>query len=399
MNIVITGASGFVGGNLVGLLAAQGHRLLLVGRDPDRLAQAFPGHDCCGYDKLAERGRGCGRLVHLAVLNNNVSAGPEEFHRINVELTLEVAAKARQAGIARFVNVSSIHALDEANASAYAMSKREAVRQLASIDGIDIVSVYLPMVYGARWTGRLGALNKLPRPLARMLFSFLAALKPTVSVARIAEFVTADPAVDKDAAIIVSDGQGKNPWYKAAVRLVDLAFALIVLVPFSWALLVIWLIVKLQSPGPGVFAQKRIGKGAREFTCYKFRTMKLGTPQTGTHEASASAITSFGKFLRATKLDELPQAWNILRNEMTLIGPRPCLPIQTQLIEARRSRGVFEVKPGISGLAQVNDIDMSDPQKLAKWDERYIRLQCLILDLKIGLATVRGRGQGDKVAG
>ncbi len=84
---------------------------------------------------------------------------------------------------------------------------------------------------------------------------------------------------------------------------------------------------------------------------------------------------------------------------MTLIGPRPCLPVQTQLIEARKARGVFAVKPGISGLAQVNDIDMSDPQKLARWDQRYIRLRCLVLDLKIGLATVRGRGQGDKVAG
>ncbi len=308
MIIAITGASGFVGGNLVELLSAQGHQLLLVGRDPDRLAKAFPAHECCGYDELDQRVRGCDRLVHLAVLNNNVSAGPEEFHRVNVDLTLEVAASAQRAGIARFVNVSSIHALDDKNMSAYAASKREAVRQLASIDDIEIVSVYLPMVYGARWTGRLGALNKLPRPIARMLFGLLAALKPTVSVARVGAFLTSDMPVDRDAAIILSDGQEENFWYRAAVRLVDLAFALIVLVPFSWALLVIWLIVKLQSPGPGVFAQTRIGRDAREFTCFKFRTMKLGTPQTGTHEASASAITAFGRLLRSTKLDELPQA-------------------------------------------------------------------------------------------
>ncbi|KJS19027.1 MAG: lipid carrier : UDP-N-acetylgalactosaminyltransferase [Hoeflea sp. BRH_c9] len=182
------------------------------------------------------------------------------------------------------------------------------------------------------------------------------------------------------------------------MRVVDLTFALGVVVLLGWALLAIWALVRLRSPGPGIFAQTRVGKHAKHFVCYKFRTMKVGTPQSGTHEASASAITPFGQFLRSTKLDELPQVWNLLRNEMTLIGPRPCLPVQTELIEARRSRGVFAVKPGISGLAQINGIDMSDPQKLSKWDSRYIALQCLTLDLKIALATIRGGGQGDKIS-
>ena len=92
--------------------------------------------------------------------------------------------------------------------------------------------------------------------------------------------------------------------------------------------------------------------------------------------------------MRKTKIDELPQVWNILRNEVSLIGPHPCLPVQDELIEARRSQGVFSVKPGISGLAQINGIDMSEPTTLARWDSRYIALRSLLLDLKITFATV-----------
>ena len=141
---------------------------------------------------------------------------------------------------------------------------------------------------------------------------------------------------------------------------------------------------------------RRVGRYGKTFTCYKFRTMQQGTVQAGTHEVSQASVTSIGRFLRGTKLDELPQVWNILKNEISLIGPRPGLPVQKELFEARQAWGVFDVKPGISGLAQVNNIDMSDPEKLARWDARYIALQSLVLDIKITLATVRGGGQGDK---
>ncbi|MCY0149419.1 sugar transferase [Hoeflea sp. G2-23] len=186
--------------------------------------------------------------------------------------------------------------------------------------------------------------------------------------------------------------------FHTAKRAVDLGAALGILLLLWWALVLIWAYIRLDSPGPGVFAQLRVGKNGREFVCYKFRTMKLGTRQAGTHEVSASAITPFGRFLRARKLDELPQIWNILRNEMSLIGPRPCLPTQTALIAARKRRGVLDLKPGVSGLAQINGIDMSDPERLARWDARYLALQSLRLDLAIGMSTLTGRGQGDKVA-
>ena len=130
----------------------------------------------------------------------------------------------------------------------------------------------------------------------------------------------------------------------------------------------------------------------------KFRTMSLGTKQAGTHEVSADAITKVGVVLRRYKLDELPQIWNLLRGDLSLIGPRPCLSVQKKLIEERTRRGVLEVKPGISGLSQVEGIDMSDPEKLSKRDSEYIAMQSLFLDIRLIIATALGKGAGDQIA-
>ena len=398
MRAVVTGASGFVGQELVPLLAAAGVELLLAGRDPDQLARLFPGIAACGYDALAERGAGFDLLVHLAVLNNDADAPPETFFAVNVEHLLEVARTAQRAGIGRFVDISSAHALDEGNDSPYAQSKREAARRLAEMKGIEAQTVYLPAVYGERWSGSLSFLNRLPRPLALLAFRPLAALKPTVHVRRLAAFLPEPASIGEDE-IILFDGQEGNLVYRMARRAVDLAFAIAVAVLLGWAMLLIWALVRIQSPGPGIFAQERVGRHGAIFTCYKFRTMKQGTVQAGTHEVSGDAITPLGRFLRRTKLDELPQIWNLLRNEMSLVGPRPCLPVQRELVEARRRLGVLRLKPGITGLAQINDIDMSDPERLARWDARYGALQSLLVDLRIMAATALGRGRGDRTAG
>jgi lipopolysaccharide/colanic/teichoic acid biosynthesis glycosyltransferase len=183
------------------------------------------------------------------------------------------------------------------------------------------------------------------------------------------------------------------------MRLVDYAFALSVLFALWWVLLAAWLAVKWESPGPGVFKQPRVGRQGRIFTCFKFRTMQLGTLQAGTHEVTASSVTRVGAILRRTKIDELPQVWNILRGEMALIGPRPCLPVQTDLVAERRRRDVLDVLPGISGLAQVEGIDMSDPVRLARRDADYIALRGILPDLNLILRTARGGGQGDRVRG
>nr|WP_246132911.1 sugar transferase [Devosia ginsengisoli] len=161
-------------------------------------------------------------------------------------------------------------------------------------------------------------------------------------------------------------------------------------------MIIIWAAVRLQSPGPGIYRQPRIGQNGRLFTCLKFRTMLLSTPDRGTHEISDTAVTGLGRFLRRTKLDELPQVFNVIRNEMTFVGPRPSLPSQSEVVIERERRGVLQAKPGITGLAQINGIDMSDPVRLAEYDQRYLELQSPRLDFQIMLATLVGRGGGDR---
>jgi lipopolysaccharide/colanic/teichoic acid biosynthesis glycosyltransferase len=396
LKVVVTGASGYVGRNIVPLLRDQCDELVLVGRSPDKLRKIFPDLVCCTLEELPSVAHGFDSLVHLAVLNNNVDGTEADFHKVNAELTYEIARVAVACEITEFYNISSVHVLDDRNKSLYASSKRAAIGVLKDLTNIEIINVYLPYVRGAKWNGKLAFLNKMPSFLGQPIQSCLLALKPSVKVERIADLIL-QPKFEQDS-VILSEGQTHNLAYRVIKRGLDLLFALGVIGLLWWVLLIVWALIKYGSPGPGIFAQERVGRFGKTFICYKFRTMQQGTVQAGTHEVSQASVTQIGRFLRGTKLDELPQVWNILKNEMSLIGPRPGLPVQKALFEARQALGVFQVKPGISGLAQVNDIDMSDPDKLAKWDARYVALQSLSLDIGIVLATVSGRGQGDQVA-
>jgi len=241
-------------------------------------------------------------------------------------------------------------------------------------------------VHGERFTGKLSVLEKLPKGLRGPAFSALSALAPTVSVKRIAE------------PIFLADPEEENLVYRLVCGAIDYGFALSVILLFWRLLAIIWVLVKTGSPGPGIFAQERVGKGGKVFTCYKFRSMAKDTKQAGTHEVSQSSVTPIGNFIRKTKIDELPQVWNILKGELSLVGPRPCLPVQTELVNERTKRGVLSVLPGITGLAQIKDIDMSDPMRLAKKDSEYNARRGLLLELKIILATFTGKGRGDRVA-
>jgi lipopolysaccharide/colanic/teichoic acid biosynthesis glycosyltransferase len=151
------------------------------------------------------------------------------------------------------------------------------------------------------------------------------------------------------------------------LRLLDLVFSITGLLLGAPVLLAIY-VRALFDTGSPLFRQERVGRDQRPFTLVKFRTMRPDTASVASHLADASAITRLGAFLRRTKLDELPQLWNVLKGEMSLVGPRPCLFNQTDLIAERHSRGVFEARPGITGLAQVNNIDMSTPKLLAETD-------------------------------
>jgi O-antigen biosynthesis protein WbqP len=175
-------------------------------------------------------------------------------------------------------------------------------------------------------------------------------------------------------------------------RLVDIVGAAFLLLIGTPVLLFLLARIRLETPGPAIFAQTRIGRGGRQFTCYKLRTMFAQTPELPTHQVEPSALTPLGRRLRRLKLDELPQLYNVLVGDMSLVGPRPCLPSQVELIEARRRLGVLAIKPGITGLAQVKGVDMSDPERLAQLDAQYARSQSVLGDFRLMLATLFGGG-------
>ncbi len=180
------------------------------------------------------------------------------------------------------------------------------------------------------------------------------------------------------------------------IRLLDFLFALFGLL-FTLPFLVILYIIGLFDTGSPIFTQQRVGRNKKPFTLVKFRTMKVDTASVASHLASTASITPFGGFLRKTKLDELPQLWNVLKGEMSLVGPRPGLFNQQELTAARDAKNVFSVRPGITGLAQVNEIDMSTPELLAKTDREMIDTLNLSNYFKYILMTVTGSGSGDRV--
>ncbi len=161
-------------------------------------------------------------------------------------------------------------------------------------------------------------------------------------------------------------------------------------------LVVLWILGWLDTGSP-LFWQERVGRHQKPFTLVKFRTMRLYTASVATHLADASSVTKLGRLLRRSKLDEMPQLWNVLKGEMSLVGPRPCLFNQTELIAQRESHGVFEARPGITGLAQINGIDMSTPRILAETDAQMLIEMSLLNYFKYIFKTVTGSGGGDRI--
>ncbi|NVK01954.1 MAG: sugar transferase [Oceanospirillaceae bacterium] len=182
----------------------------------------------------------------------------------------------------------------------------------------------------------------------------------------------------------------------AIIRLLDILFSLIGLFFLFPALLVLY-IAGLLDTGSPIFVQQRVGRNQKQFFLVKFRTMRPQTESMPTHLVSAKSVTKFGSFLRRTKLDELPQLFNVLMGHMSLVGPRPNLPSQLELIEARERFGVYSVRPGITGLAQVRRIDMSTPELLAQTDAEMLEKFSVHTYLRLIFDTIGGKGSGDRI--
>jgi O-antigen biosynthesis protein WbqP len=164
-----------------------------------------------------------------------------------------------------------------------------------------------------------------------------------------------------------------------------------------WPILLLVVIIGLFDTGSPVFIQTRVGKKQKPFNLIKFRTMSVETKSVASHLASNASITKLGAFLRKTKIDELPQLINVVKGEMSLVGPRPNLFNQEELIRERDALGVYDVLPGVTGLAQVKNIDMSTPKLLAKTDKEMIDTLTISNYFKYILMTVTGSGSGDAI--
>lgn len=182
----------------------------------------------------------------------------------------------------------------------------------------------------------------------------------------------------------------------AVLRLLDFVLAFAGLIATAPILLLFCVVGWFDTGAPLLF-QQRIGYKKRVFVLVKFRTMHTSTPWLATHQVSPRAVTRWGAFLRKNKLDELPQLWNVIKGEMSLVGPRPCLPNQYDLIAVRDRLGVFNVRPGITGLAQIKGIDMSTPELLAKTDAQMIARFGIRDYFRYLFLTLLGHGRGDRL--
>lgn len=183
--------------------------------------------------------------------------------------------------------------------------------------------------------------------------------------------------------------------HRVRKRAFDITVSAVALMVTSPIMLASALLIRMESPGSPLFRQERVGCARKTFVLYKLRTMSVETEDLPSHSVSASQITRVGQILRRTKIDELPQLFNVIRGEMSLVGPRPCLPSQQDVLEARDSLGVYKERPGITGQAQLSGVDMSQPAKLAELDAAYLDDMRISTDVRILIGTALGRGGGD----
>jgi len=172
-------------------------------------------------------------------------------------------------------------------------------------------------------------------------------------------------------------------------RIFDFLFSIFILLILSPLLLIISAIIKFTDGGHILFNQDRIGKNGKPFMLLKFRSMPENTTNLPSHVASNLKITPIGKFIRRTNIDEIPQFINVLKGEMSVIGPRPSLPTQKDVIELRKNKGVLNLLPGLTGWAQVNSFDGMLPSQKVEFDEQYLKSISLATDLKIVFKTFK----------
>lgn len=507
MNVLITGANGFVGESLIKSFLDTQHQVIACVRNGTQKQMDCEYRFIDTLDQCTdwtEVLRGIDIIVHCAArvssMSDNLSDSIEEFRKVNTLATINLAEQAITAGVKRLIFLSSIKVNGEYTLATnpfsesvisppsdpYGLSKYEAEQGLLNIaenSALEVVIVRPTLIYGENVKGNIRALMKwtykgIPLPLGGIKQN----LRSLVSLDNLAAFIITcvDHEQAKNEVFLVSDDNdistamllqqiadglevknrainippillttaasmlGKNnvaqrlcgslhvdiskaktllnwqPKYSTSEsiqhtsqnyiknlngsnkslrelqRMLDIIFSFIGLV-FTLPILVTILVIGYFDTGSPLFIQERVGRHKKPFNLVKFRTMKVNTASLASHLVDGSSITKFGKFLRKTKLDELPQLYNVLKGDMSLIGPRPNLFNQSELIGEREQMGVYEVLPGITGLSQLSNIDMSTPKLLAKTDKKMIDTTSVKNYFSYIVRTALGQGSGDAI--
>lgn len=474
--ILVTGTNSFIGSRFV-----QMNREFEYGFITDQISlrnDSWSSKPFQDYDTIIH----VAALVHQSGKNTDYDA----YDKINYQLTIELATKAKDGGVKQFIFLStmSVYGLNTGHitdstplkpTTLYGQSKLKAEEALRALDSEDfkVTIIRPPMVYGPNCKGNFNTLNKIANisPVFPKLQNARSAIyidnlsellkvviddeiegtllpqnneylntSKTVSelakasskkiyLSRLAGLgtnlfmsiptiqkafgsLTYDPSlvggpnhlqynvVDFESSILqsvqLSHSSSMGQKFSLWQRPLDIAFSSVGLVAAS-PLLIAATVVSYFDTGSPLFIQDRIGKNQKPFKLVKFRTMKVTTESVASHLVDNTSITKLGKILRKTKLDELPQLVNVLKGEMSLVGPRPNLFNQEDLIKARADQGVYDVLPGITGLAQLSGVDMSTPERLAKMDKEMIDTLNLKKYFSYIIGTALGKGSGDAV--
>lgn len=177
--------------------------------------------------------------------------------------------------------------------------------------------------------------------------------------------------------------------YLFCKRIFDVVLSIVAIIMTSPAMIIIAALIKIESEGPFLFLQKRVGVGGKHFNIFKFRSMRIGAPNVATDKLGnpSKYVTNCGRFIRKTSLDELPQLFNILFGHMSFVGPRPALYNQFELVALRNKHKINQLKPGLTGYAQIMGRDMISDEEKVSLDKYYLEKRSFLLDMKIMVKT------------